>query len=411
MQVQAGTAIRSKSVRETQGIRFVQMHKVVPQFRRHTPKLMTQTRLKLSWISANAAFGVGVYLALFTSHSWAQTVVVGFVWITLSLYVVVLMSSESRAKYFQKPQPVPQIIGRICDVLFTAAFVSAGWYVTALAYVLSCAVLAAIHGEIWPTQSDFVATDHQDDRLSQLSSSAKVLGFLFGLLGLIASGYIQTKHSEERDERIEEIAYRNLVLNAHLRFSPDTNWAKRLRASVDDPLLSLIAAGSLNKLRQEWLTGKPIVFAGLLRTLENSTDGMATRSFRIRAEHSLLGQLSAPLVSNIRVEVTCPDIAVTKLIRKSSSKIDSYGVVLTLIAQDVRSEAIAWNEQTGSTLAPFATGHCLQATIVSDIDLIGILDSGDSIPSRYSIAAMTLLLLSGVAVLLSLIDRRPYSIN
>lgn len=369
---------------------------------------MTQAHRRLGWIVANVAFGMGIYLALFAGQAWAQKAVAGFVWITLFLYLVVLLSEESRAKFFRKPQPVPPIVERICDVVFTSAFVSAGWYVTALAYVLSCVVLAATYGDISPMYTEMMTTDQQSNGRGKLLSSRKVLIYFLGLFGIVASGYIETQHSEERIVRIEEAEYKNSILKAHKRFSPDTRWARRLRASEDDPMSSLFAGGSLGNLRKEWVTGRPIMFAGFVQTLETSGYGMATRSFRIRARHSLLGQLSAPILSEVRVETICPETAISKSIRESTSKGDSYGAVLTLNVRNVRWEVIEWNDETGSARAPLAIGDCLHATIVSDMDLIGILDPDDGIPTRYSITAFTLLLLSGVGVLLGLIDRRAF---
>jgi hypothetical protein len=225
------------------------------------------------------------------------------------------------------------------------------------------------------------------------------------ITGLCIGGYLQKQHADDRYKALAEQGYRESINLLHERFRPDRDWATRLRAHETDPMLRGLV-GSIDDLRREWMTGRPIIVAAELLEIERGASlGANGIGYAVRAKSSFLGTLSAITLADWRVETFCPESAITTSVRNPPIG-EKYGIVLTLLVDDIRPETIVWSDTKPPIRVPLARGTCLQATVVSNVDLIGILDVGKEAKSQVSIPAVVLGGLSCVVIFAMLLRRR-----
>lgn len=211
--------------------------------------VMNKPRRAFEWALTNALFAIVIALGIFANIEWARWLVVAFVWLLLVLNTVVLLSDESTSKFAHVSEPFPRPIGRVLDVLFTAAMVYGEWHFTAAAYVTSCVVLSVIYSGVTIENSTKSAQAIPQEVTNGNPRFGRPALFFLGLYGLVLAGYLQAEQSETRREAIGRIEFRRSLLHPHMQYSPDMLWAQRLRSDESDPIAKLFAGSSVQRLR------------------------------------------------------------------------------------------------------------------------------------------------------------------
>lgn len=100
---------------------------------------------RFKWIAANTAMALSLYLGFVHQVAWVRFIVICLVWAMLASYGTVFFYEDLRTKFSGKGAPVSGWVSHCTDVLFSLILVSTGWYVTAIAYVLSALCLVLIY--------------------------------------------------------------------------------------------------------------------------------------------------------------------------------------------------------------------------------------------------------------------------
>lgn len=93
---------------------------------------------------SNLLLVLAAYLAVASDLAWLKYGLVSFVWFQLFIYIFVLYLKLARVERTPDSRPAPSWFVWAIDITVVVLFLWSGWYVTTLAYVASCVVLAAV---------------------------------------------------------------------------------------------------------------------------------------------------------------------------------------------------------------------------------------------------------------------------
>jgi hypothetical protein len=99
-------------------------------------------RKQVDWLLWNALFSAGLYFGVWLDVAPVGYGVIGFVWLMLVCYLLVLYTGDKKTV---RKQPVPTSLGVLFDIGVLMVLVSRDWYVTATAYALTVIVLGILH--------------------------------------------------------------------------------------------------------------------------------------------------------------------------------------------------------------------------------------------------------------------------
>jgi hypothetical protein len=98
----------------------------------------------LASLAANTALAICIYLAMSGLVPPATYLVIGFVWLMMVNYLIVLLDNDMRRRLYRGSDYRYLPVTLAFDISVTVAFVVGEWLFTAGAYVLSCLILFAI---------------------------------------------------------------------------------------------------------------------------------------------------------------------------------------------------------------------------------------------------------------------------
>ncbi len=101
-------------------------------------------KVLIKHVGSNLLFVAALFASIYWEIRWLQVLVMIFVWIMLVFYAAAIAKRESRQRFAAQCDPSPRALTAATDAIVLVMMLTAGWYMTAAAYVTSAAILVAL---------------------------------------------------------------------------------------------------------------------------------------------------------------------------------------------------------------------------------------------------------------------------
>ena len=101
-------------------------------------------KILIKYVGSNLLFVGALFASIYWEIRWLQVLVMIFVWVMLVFYAASFANRKSRRRFAAQCDPFPRVLTAATDAIVLIMMLTAGWYLTAAAYVTSAAILVAM---------------------------------------------------------------------------------------------------------------------------------------------------------------------------------------------------------------------------------------------------------------------------